>query len=173
MNLLHIYCGDGKGKTTAALGLALRATGAGMKVHIVQFLKGTDTAELAAIAKLDLITIDRCDRNYGFTFSMSGEDKSALIRCHNKMIMRARDKMDAGEIDMLILDEWNAAYQDGLLDTRLADDLVLHRNPEVEMILTGRNPQKKFLEIADYVSEIRMLKHPYEKGIPARKGIEF
>lgn len=173
MGLLHIYCGDGKGKTTAALGLAMRAAGAGMRVHIVQFLKGTDTAELHSISMIPNISIERCDRNYGFTCSMTEEDRQAVTDCHNRLLRHAKKKMDAGMVDMLILDEWNAAYGHGLMDAELADELVFDRTPQVEMVLTGRNPREKFVKAADYVSEIHAVKHPYMQGVPSRKGIEF
>lgn len=173
MGLLHIYCGDGKGKTTAALGLALRASGAGMHVWILQFLKGNETSELEALKQLSHITVLRCDRNYGFTYSMGQEDKKDITECHNDMLKHAWMGMNEKRVDMLIFDEFNAAYAYGLLDTQLADRLVLGRTDAVELVLTGRNPHEKFVEAADYVSEIRAVKHPYAKGIQARKGIEY
>ena len=84
--LLEIYCGDGKGKTTAALGLALRAAGCGLRVHIVQFLKGTETGELASLAQIPQISLVRCDKNWGFTFSMTEQDKKEITVCHNQML---------------------------------------------------------------------------------------
>lgn len=173
MGLIHIYCGEGKGKTTAALGLALRASGSGMKVHIVQLLKGGFTSELISVSKIPDITIARCDRNYGFTSKMSEENKRLITECHNGLLANAEKLMKNGSIDMLILDEFNAAYEYGLLDKTLADRIVFEKNKETELILTGRRPQAKFIAAADYVSEIKAVKHPLEKGIKARKGIEF
>lgn len=173
MGMIHIYCGQGKGKTTAALGLALRAAGNGMRVHFVQLLKGCPTSELNSLERIPEITVDRCDRNYGFTFKMSEENKGKLADSHNEILLRARKLAQEGSIDMLIIDEFNAAYEYGLLDQDLADKLVLERPQALELILTGRNPQQKFIEAADYVSEIQAIKHPYEKGIYARKGIEY
>ena len=156
--LLEIYCGDGKGKTTAALGLALRAAGCGLRVHIVQFLKGTETGELAPLAQIPQISLVRCDKNWGFTFSMTEQDKKEITVCHNRMLQEAISMAKSGEIDVLIFDEFQAAYAHGLT---------------LELVLTGRNPDPVFLEAADYVSEIHGVRHPYQKQIPARKGIEF
>lgn len=173
MGLTHIYCGNGKGKTSAAMGLALRAAGAGMRVHIVQLLKGGETSELNALAMIPEITVSRCDRNYGFTFSMSDKEKSAVTDCHNRLMSEAENLMRSGKIDVLIIDEFNAAYKYGLVETKLADRIVLEKNPETELILTGREPHEKFLQAADYISEINEVKHPYSCGIGARKGIEY
>lgn len=173
MGLIHIYCGDGKGKTTSALGLSLRAVGSGMRVHIVQFLKGSETSELKVLNKIENLTIQRCNKDYGFTFSMSQEDKIQLIDCHNSMLLDTEKLVLSSSIDMLILDEFNSAYNKNLLDRNIADRLVFNKPDNLELILTGRNPQDKFIEIADYVSEILAIKHPYQKGISARKGIEY
>ena len=91
--MMHIYCGDGKGKTTAALGLALRAAGNGMRVHFVQFLKGSATSELASLARIPEITVLRCDRDYGFTFRMTDAEKAALTRCHNAMLRQVQSRL--------------------------------------------------------------------------------
>ena len=105
--MVHIYCGDGKGKTTAALGLALRAAGSGMRVHFVQFLKGSETSELASLSRIPEITVLRCDRNYGFTFRMTDADKAALTACHNTMLQTVQERLP--ETDLLVLDEFFAA----------------------------------------------------------------
>ena len=167
--MLHIYCGNGKGKTTAALGLALRAAGSGMRVHFVQFLKGSDTSELNSLARIPEITVLRCDRNYGFTFRMTEADKAALTACHNAMLQTIQERLP--ETDLLILDEFCAAYNQKLLDCDFAEQLIA--DCKTELVLTGRNPAEKFLAMADYISEIQAVRHPYEKGIAARKGIEF
>ena len=105
MGLIHIYCGDDKGKTTAAFGLALRAAGSGMKVHIVQLMKGNETSELNSLEKLDGITLSRCDKNYGFTFRMTEQERNEITLCHNRLLNEAYDLMQSGSIDMLIIDE--------------------------------------------------------------------
>ena len=167
--MMHIYCGDGKGKTTAALGLALRAAGSGMRVLFVQFLKGSQTSELTSLARIPQITVLRCDRDYGFTFRMTQEEKAALTRCHNHMLAQIRAQLS--DIGLLVLDEFCAAYNQNLMDCNAAEQLIA--DCKAELVLTGRDPAKKFLELADYVSEIRAVKHPYTNGTAARKGIEY
>lgn len=173
MGLTHIYCGNGKGKTSSAMGLALRAAGAGMRVHIVQLLKGSETSELNTLALIPNITVRRCDKDYGFTFSMSSSEKLELTNCHDRLLSEAEKLMNNGEIDVLIIDEFNAAYKYELIDIELADRIVCKKNPETELVLTGRDPHEKFLQAADYISEIKAVKHPYSCGIGARKGIEY
>lgn len=169
MGLLHIYCGDGKGKTTAALGLALRAAGAGIKVCFVQFMKGGETAELAALKRIPDIYVMRCDRAYGFFKNMSDTDKAEITVNHNGLLKKA---FGSG-YGLIILDEFNAAYGCGLIDREAARELILKGVENAEVVLTGRNPDEAFIEAADYVSDICCVKHPYEKGITARKGIEY
>lgn len=170
--MLHIYCGDGKGKTTAALGLAVRAAGAGMRVHIVQFLKGADTSELSVLRGISGITIARCDRDYGFFNRMTEADKRDITDCHNRLMREGFTLVRRREAGVLILDEFNAAYAHGLLDRECAEEFLLGEQ-SAEIVLTGRNPDSKFLEKADYISEINCVRHPYEKGVTARKGIEY
>lgn len=171
--LIHIYCGDGKGKTTAALGLALRAAGAGKRVHIVQLLKGNPTSELSSLALLPNITVARPEKNFGFTFNMTEKQKSELTDIHNRLLANALDKMNCGDTDMLIIDEFFAAYNKNLLDREMAERIVFEKAFVCELVLTGRAPDRKFIDASDYVSEIKCVKHPYEQGISARKGIEF
>ena len=169
--MLEIYCGDGKGKTTAAMGLALRCAGCGMRVHIVQFMKGTKTGEIEAIKQIKGITVSRCDKNYGFLINMDDGLKKAIIDCHNKMLWEAEKII--GEVDMLILDEFNSAYEYNLLDRELAKKIIFENCKDREIVLTGRNPKKEFKGIADYISEIKAVKHPYSLGVKARKGVEY
>ncbi|MBQ7433690.1 MAG: cob(I)yrinic acid a,c-diamide adenosyltransferase [Lachnospiraceae bacterium] len=173
MGLLHLYCGDGKGKTTAAIGLAIRGAGAGMRVHMVQFLKGRETAELAILAGIPQITVSRCEKDYGFTWNMTPEEKEAITLEHNRLLAEVAQLVASGQIQMLILDEFVSVYRHGLLDRELAERLILQKPPALELVLTGRNPDEKWIEAADYVSEIRAVKHPYERGIGARYGIEY
>lgn len=169
--MLQIYCGDGKGKTTAALGGAVRAAGAGLRVCFTQFMKGAHTSELYALRALPVsqITVRRCDRDYGFYKSMSDTDKSEITLCHNALLETAF----AESYDFIVLDEFCSAYRLGLLDTELAERLILENKDKTEVVLTGREPPEIFLEKADYISEIMCRRHPYERGITAREGIEF
>ncbi|MGN0666846.1 MAG: cob(I)yrinic acid a,c-diamide adenosyltransferase [Huintestinicola sp.] len=169
--LIHIYCGKGKGKTTAAMGLAIRAAGSGMRVHIVQLLKGAETSELRSLEKIDGITISRLKKNYGFASKMTDEQRAEVTEYHNKMLAEAAEMMN--DLDMLIIDEFCGAYSHNMLDKDLARRIVFDRPSHLELVLTGRDPAPEYIEAADYVSEIKAVKHPFEKGIKARKGIEF
>lgn len=169
MGLLHIYCGEGKGKTTAALGLTLRASGSGMKVCFLQLMKGGKTSELESLKHLPNIKVIRCDRHYPFFKNMTEADKADITVCHNELLEEAF----SGDSDMVIVDEFNSAYRYELMDRELAQKLIFDGLKSAEVILTGREPNKIFTDAADYISEIQCIKHPYEKGITARKGIEF
>ncbi len=170
--LIHIYCGDGKGKTTAALGLAIRFLGAGGRVLLVQFLKGSHTAELAIFSRLEGITILRNTQDFGFSFTMGDEEKQQVTRMHNQNLSAAIEACRAGKAGMLILDECLGALSTGLIDREALFSFIRQKPPELELVLTGRNPPDELVELADYVSEIRCVKHPYTRGIPARDGIE-
>lgn len=170
--MLHIYCGAGKGKTTAAIGLAVRGAGAGMRARFVQFMKGADTSELSVLGNISGLEIRRCDRDYGFYKNMSEADKSDITRCHNGLLQFAFLGEDTAP-KMIILDEFCSAYAYGLMDTALAERLVLENKVSAEIILTGRDPAKIFIDAADYISEVHCVRHPYERGITARKGVEF
>jgi len=169
MNFIHIYCGSGKGKTTAAVGLAIRAAGSGMNVRFVQFMKGGYSSEISILQSVPGITVRRCNKNYGFFSGMTENQKAEITECHNILI---KDAFSSGA-DMIILDEFFCAYNYSLLDIPLADDLILNKNLNAEIILTGRNPDDKFIRVAGYVSEISCIKHPYSKSIKARAGIEY
>ena len=144
-----------------------------MKVHFIQLMKGGETAELETLKLIPGISVARCDEDYGFTFGMDEESKAQITDCHNRLLREAFKLAQEGHIDMLIVDEFNAAYQYDLVDSKLAKELVLQKPEKLELVLTGRNPAECFVEAADYISEIMPVKHPYEKGIKARKGIEF
>ena len=169
MGYLHIYCGDGKGKTTASIGLAMRAAGAGMKVCFVQFMKGGETAELDTLKLIPNISVHRCDKEYGFLWNMSDNEKAEITDTHNELLTMA---FNSGA-DLVVLDEFNFAYSSGLMDKVLAEKLILDNKDNCEIVLTGRDPAEIFIQEADYVSEICCVKHPYEKGVTARKGIEY
>ena len=172
LGLIHIYCGDGKGKTTASLGLAIRSAGAGFKVFILQFLKNWNTSELNSLELIPNIEIIRGKEGNVFTFGMTEEQKAKSKEIHLNNFSKAKEVAFNGECDILILDEVIGAYNRNLLDR---EDLLnfLDNKPEnLEVILTGRNPADELIERADYVSEIQKIKHPFNKGIPSRIGIE-
>lgn len=171
--LVHLYCGDGKGKTTAAAGLALRGAGAGMKVVFVQFLKGSGSGEIDMFRKIENVTVIRNYKDMGFVSGMSPDEIEELRRMHNKSIDSAMELVHNGQCDMLILDEVCAAYKLNVLDRNRIDDIIDNRPDSMELVMTGRDPERKLIDSADYITEMKMLRHPFEKNIKARKGIEY
>ncbi len=170
--LIHIYCGDGKGKTTAAVGLAVRCAGRGNKVLLVQFLKSRDSGELYSLAKLPDIEVMRGKESKKFTFQMNEEEKHALLIEHNKMFEQVLAKIKNGGYSLLILDEVIGALNAKVFEMPKLIEFLRHKPENMEVVLTGRNPAPELVEIADYVSEMRKVKHPMDKGIMAREGIE-
>ena len=170
--LIHIYCGDGKGKTTAAVGLAVRCAGRGNKVLLVQFLKSRDSGELYSLAKLPDIEVMRGKESKKFTFQMNEEEKHALLIEHNKMFEQVLEKIKNGGYSLLILDEVIGALNAKVFEMPKLIEWLRHKPENLEVVLTGRNPAPELVEIADYVSEMRKVKHPMDKGIMAREGIE-
>lgn len=170
--LIHIYCGDGKGKTTAAVGLAVRCAGRGNKVLLVQFLKSRDSGELYSLDKLPDIEIMRGKESKKFTFQMNEEEKHALLIEHNKMFEQVLAKIKNGGYSLLILDEVIGALNAKVFEMPKLIEFLRHKPENLEVVLTGRNPAPELVEIADYVSEMRKVKHPMDKGILAREGIE-
>lgn len=170
--LIHIYCGDGKGKTTAAVGLAVRCAGRGNKILLVQFLKSRDSGELYSLAKLPDIEVMRGKESKKFTFQMNEEEKHALLIEHNKMFEQVLAKIKNGGYSLLILDEVIGALNAKVFEMPKIIEFLRHKPENLEVVLTGRNPAPELVEIADYVSEMRKVKHPMDKGIMAREGIE-
>lgn len=166
--LVHLYCGDGKGKTTAAMGLALRALGQGMRVVVVQFLKNGTSGELEPLKELGAAVYSG-QPGAKFTFQMNAEEKAQATKENNARLAEALQQ----PCDLLILDEICAARNSGMVDEALAKQAVLERPQHREVVLTGRNPEAWMVEAADYITEMQPRRHPYEQGIPARKGIEF
>lgn len=171
--LTHVYTGDGKGKTTAALGLILRAYGSGLRVVLVQFLKGQDTGELHALEKLPGITVLRYARDFGFYQSASERDKAEMTQLNNDNLAEAYRLAVHGLCDLLVLDEICAAYNNDALNKELANRLILNKPYELELVLTGRNAPQCFINVADYVTEFVKRRHPYDNGTASRKGVEF
>ena len=171
--LIHLYTGDGKGKTTAALGLLLRAHGCGLKVVLVQFLKGRDSGEMHSLEKLPSVTVLRYTQELGFYKSASEPNRDEMNRQNNANLSEAYRMVSENLCDLLVLDEICAAYNKGAVDTALVDKLISGKPSALELVLTGRNAPPHFAEAADYVTEFMKRKHPYDKGIAAREGVEF
>ena len=169
MNKLHVYTGDGKGKTTAALGLALRCRGAGMRVFIGQFMKAGDTSELAALGRLG-VDVEQFGSDKGLLLGRkaAGED----IACARAGVERVLDAMKRG-YDVVIADEINCAMMCKLLSEEDLMRVVDARPAATELVFTGRGASPAILARADLVTDMRAVKHYYtEKGLPARVGIE-
>jgi cob(I)alamin adenosyltransferase len=171
--LVHIYTGDGKGKTTAALGLGMRACGREFKVLMVQFLKGSFTGEINTIKMLEpYFTLYRGEEVKKFTWSMNEKELEAAKIAQNAILKYAVEQANSGGYDLLILDEIMAAITIGLVSLQNVVDFAKNKPEELELVMTGRNVPEELIELADYVSEIKAVKHPMEKGIAARHGIE-
>ena len=169
MGLVHLYIGDGKGKTTAAIGLSVRAAGRGKTVVFAQFLKPEASGELASMDKLGIRVI-RSTLRLGFTYQM---DENARGLCREEQCRIMAEAVKAAEgADLLILDEVLDAVYTGMLEEEKLRSFTEHRGPVLELAVTGRNPPPWLLEGADYVSEIKKIRHPYDQGIQARIGIE-
>ena len=168
LGLVHLYWGEGKGKTTAAMGLALRALGGGYRVVIVQFLKGADSGEVGLLRRLGA-EIYRGKAGQKFVFQMDEAERAAARAKQNENLTAAL----ARPADLLVLDEACAAWQLDMVDHALLERAVRGRPAGVEVVLTGRNPAPWMLEAADYSTELRCCRHPYEKGVKARRGVEF
>lgn len=173
LGLVHIYCGDGKGKTTAAMGIALRGIGCGFNVLIVQFLKDGDSSELKPLSSFPNVTVFSGKEIEGFTFSMTDEDKQKVYAKHNQHLKNAITLCNEGKCDILILDEAIGAMNMKLMDCEMLTDFLKAKPCNVEVIMTGRNPSDEIASYADYISEISKVKHPYDKGIQARNGVEM
>jgi cob(I)alamin adenosyltransferase len=171
VGLIQVYTGEGKGKTTAAFGQALRAAGQGLKVFIIQFLKGgIETGERIALKGHPAIRIEAFGRAGWVKRGRLMPEDQEMAR---QALSRARDIMEAGGADVLILDEINVAIAYGLLSLEEVLDLLGRKPKSLEVILTGREAHSRLLERADLVTEMREIKHPGQKGVGARKGIEF
>jgi ATP:corrinoid adenosyltransferase len=171
--LIHIYCGDGKGKSTAAVGLGVRAAGCGKKVLMVRFLKNDCSGEVAILSDIPGIHLVPCKKEFGFTFNMTEQVKKEAKEYYSEVMKEVLNKACEEEYDLLIMDEIMAAYRENLIPRQELIDFLSNKPEGLEVVLTGRNPDEKLVELADYVSEMKKIKHPYEKGIPARRGIEF
>jgi len=170
----HVYYGNGKGKTTAALGLALRASGCGKSVVVVQFLKNWKCGELDSLALLPNVTVLRGMPSGGtFVREMSDAERADAKAVHDENLKKALCLHSMGSCDLLVLDEAIDAYQLGVLDCALFEGLLDNKPEALELVITGHYPDKRLIERADYVTEMVKRKHPFDAGVPARRGIEF
>ena len=167
---VHIYTGPGKGKTTAALGLGLRAAGAGFKVHMIQFMKGRKYNELDALENFPNFTFSQ----YGRDEFVNKENPEQIdIDLAQEGFKHARNVVKNEKYDMVILDEINVAIDYNLIFLKDVLKLIEEKPEKVELILTGRYAHPELVKVADVVTEMLEIKHPYQKGVTARKGIDF
>lgn len=174
LGLVHVYTGNGKGKTTAALGLAMRALEHGFSVHMIQFLKGgTYTGELLAPQRYERFSISQFGKGSEEEPHFEDFEPDSHDRKRALAALQAAQKIMADGTDMLILDEINVALQLGHLKLDEASLLIKEKPKHTELVLTGRNAPEDIQELADYVTEMRAHKHPYHKGILGRKGVDY
>lgn len=176
--MIHIYCGDGKGKTTAAMGLALRSAGAGIPVLIVQFLKDGGSGEIRILKKLSGIRVWCPEVFYGFTESMTLDQQEEMKGIYGRLLEQVRQEVCAPKDTetyrlLVVLDEVIYACAKGLLEEEALCDLLDDCPFNVEIVLTGRDPSEALTDRAHYISEIQKKKHPFDQGAAAREGIEM
>ena len=169
--LVHVFTGDGKGKTSAALGIALRAAGHGLKTHITFFMKGEyPYGEQRTLALLPNISMAR----FGSLEFVDPANVKPEEREQARLALEnARSAVHSGHFDLVILDEVNVAAAWNLIDVKDVIRFIREKPENVELILTGRYADKDVIAIADLVTEMKEIKHPYKKGIPSRKGIDY
>ncbi len=167
--LVHIYTGAGKGKSTAAFGLAIRAAGGGLKVCIHQFIKGMVYGENVSLKKIRNIKLKQCGRGC----FIKGKPTLKDMAYAQKGLAKIRKDIASAKYDLVILDEANVALKLGLIRTDDIIDIIRSKPRNVELVLTGRYCPRTLLKYADLVTEMRKIKHPFDKGVAARKGIEY
>lgn len=171
--LVHIYCGNGKGKTTAAMGLALRALGQGNQVVIVQFLKKRATGEIKILEQMERIHLFRGKAGDHFTSAMTPEEKKSTKEIHEKNFASAQQLIASGKCDILVLDEILDAVAKDMFEEERLCSFLKHRPSSLEVILTGREASSAVRKYADYITRMEKERHPFDRGISAREGIEY
>jgi len=170
LGLVHVKTGDGPGKTTSAFGLALRAAGRGLKVLIIQFMKKGDYGEVMAIKHVPEVEV----KQFGREVFVSRERPEDLdLELARRALDEARRAVMSGSYDLVILDEVNVALNYGLIQLSDVVELIKSKPNHVELVLTGRGAPRELYELADYVTEVVEVKHPWRRGISGRKGIEY
>lgn len=168
--LVMVYTGDGKGKTTAAVGQAFRAAGHGFRVYMIHFMKGRDYGEFIAARYLPNLTVVRAGRD---SFVNRENPDPVDRQLAKEGFEKARKAIESGEYDLVVLDEINVAVDFGLVNETDLLELLDNRPPAVDLVLTGRGASAELVKKADLVSEILAIKHHYDQGVKMRKGIEY
>jgi cob(I)alamin adenosyltransferase len=170
---VHVYYGDGKGKTIAALGLALRACGQGLRVTVLPFFKSAFSGEFTALDKLPYVNVLRVQGNGKFLPAMTQEEKECMRKEHDRLLMEAAVIAMRGECDLLVLDEALVAVSLCMADESILAGLLNNKPQGLEIVITGHQPVGWIMDSADYITEMIKHKHPYDIGTAARKGIEY
>lgn len=173
MFVIQVYYGDGKGKSTAAAGLALRAAGNRMRVMFVQFLKTESSGERAALQTLGNVTLTACPLELKFTFEMDDRERQQTGAMFRNIFERAAAMTLSERYDMIVLDEVFDVINEGMLSEAAVFEFISNAPNNIEIVMTGHNPSQRFLNAADYVTEFKKVKHPYDRGVQGRIGIEF
>ena len=169
----HIYYGDGKGKTTAAIGLAVRAAGSKMKVLFVLFLKTEFSGERHILSHTENVTLTFCPLELKFTFDMDDKEKAQAAKIFKGIFDNAVTTALTEKYDMVVLDEVFEAINAHMLSESEVYEFITNAPSSMEIVMTGHNPPQKFMDCADYITEFKKIKHPYDRGITGRIGIEF
>jgi len=166
---VQVYTGDGKGKTTAAIGLSIRAAGANLRVYIAQFIKMGDYSEIKALKKFShLITVEQ----FGLGRFIKGKPSKEDIEAARTGIEKVKSLMTSQDYDIIILEEANVAVKCGLISVNDLLDMISSKPENIELVITGRGADPEVVEKADLVTEMKEIKHYFRKGVPAREGIE-
>ncbi|HHX37664.1 MAG TPA: cob(I)yrinic acid a,c-diamide adenosyltransferase [Clostridiaceae bacterium] len=172
--LVHIYCGDGKGKTTACVGLTVRAASYGLRILFCQFLKSGTSGELSILKKLPTVEVLSGEPVNRFSWNMNDEEKKITRQFNDDRLREISQRIQNNEFDVVVLDEVIGTIDAGLLNGDVLLNLISAKPTTCELVMSGRNPAQALIDQADYVSEVIARKHPYEtSGIVSRKGIEF
>lgn len=169
---IHVYYGDGKGKTTTGMGLILRAAGYGYRVLLYQFMKDNKTSERKILERVENITMLDGLEQEKFSFQMTPEEKEGRKRFYGEQFWKVTKLAVSEDYDVLFMDEIIYAISAGLLEEELVLDFLKTKPKKLEVLLTGNYPGEEILKLADYVSEIKKVKHPFDRGVRARRGIE-
>lgn len=170
---IHIYEGDGKGKTTAAVGLAVRCAGSGQKVLFTQFLKGNNSSEIKSMERIPNIIIYQNQKEFGFAFNMDTREKVDARTYYRDHFREAIYYAKREHVRLLVLDELLDVYNLNMVDQEEVLQFLRTRPEDMEVVLTGRNPATELLQMGDYVTHMGKIKHPYDWGLMAREGIEM
>lgn len=173
IGLVHIYEGDGKGKTTAAIGLAVRCAGSGKKVLFSQFLKSDTSSELKVLKNIDNINVYVKKNNFGFTFNMTETEKIVAKDFFTRYLKDIIHLAVTSKVDLLVMDEVIDACNMDMVETDMLINFLKTRPENMEVVMTGRNPKDEIAESADYLTRFKKVKHPFDKGVRARVGIEL